>query len=383
MGKKRILFTARDVGAAQQIVHIAASFRREGYRVSVVADEPGSTVLRAGGLEHTLFSKRYGFRSSKDMSSGNSREALLKAAGMILEMENPDIVFCGLSTLGVGIDEAALWWAAPMRKAIPSFQFLDTWGTFNHIGDGYPDVYFVMDRYAEYLGYGGAKAPIRVVGSPKHYAYAGRPIDRWREETRATLGIGNDERLIGYFGQCPDSPGHWHNFEVLVSAVKHCSQRNAHRCRLLVLPHPAYVSGFQPYLDYLLRKEIRYIEPTRGLSIESILAACDIVATSYSTVAVDHAFMSCYSKMPIGAILYLLCGKDIKEHLIKNFGYWKLPLFDMGIGYIAEEDNKVSYMIERMMGTNKDAEEYHLKTKSLSIKDPSGNILDIVSSLAG
>lgn len=383
MKNKRVLFTARDVGAAQQIKPIALFFKRKGYRVSVVADGPAYGILKDDVLGTVNFSGRYGAMGLVANRRDDCTGALLKSAGLMLKMVKPDIVFCGLSTIGMGIDEATLWWAAGRRKAIPSCQFLDTWGTFNHFEDGYPDIYLAMDRYAEYLAFKGAMAPIRVVGSPKHYIYADKPIEKWRRVVRAAMNIGKNDKLIGYFGQCHEVPGHRHNFTVLIDALKHSIKTGPAKLKLLFRPHPAYSSQSTPYIKYLRREGINYLVSPEGLSIEMILAACDIAVTSYSTIALDHAHLSCHSPIPIGATLYLLCGEDLKKHLMKNFGYWKLPPLKAGIGYCAEKDEEVFDLVKRILYDKELERAYRSAAKSLHTEDPFGKIENIVSSLSG
>lgn len=378
--KEHILFTARDVGAAHQIKHIAKAFKKEGFRISVIGSGVGYEVFEKERLKPKLFSTGNGKFSISKNDSKYMMDRLLKTSRMIIEKVRPDAVFCGLSTFDYGIDEAVLYWASSSRFKIPSFQFLDGWGTFNHLKDGYPDMYFAIDTSTELLGYMKAKAPIRVVGSPKHFAYATISIQNLREQTRKKLKITDSDKVIGYFGQNPDAPGHDYNFLKLVQAVKKYNRKNRKDCKFLIRPHPTYIKKYKYHWQYLRKDGFEIIDVMKGFSTEEILCACDIVATCHSTIAVDYAYLSCYSTKPIGVALHLLCGEAIKKWMLRNFGYYKNPLLEKGIGFYVNEPSKLLCTFERILCDPMVRVNYFKLTKSLSMSDPCKKIVATVSS---
>jgi hypothetical protein len=374
-----ILFTARDIGAAHQIKHIINAFISKGIKASVVASGEAYNFLEKERVRSDLFSldnrKAFVPRNSPEELLGE----LLESSREIILKKQPDAVFCGLATLGFGIDEAVLYWTSSERLNIPSFQFIDTWGTFNHLRDGYPDLYFAIDKASEKLGNMGAKAPIQVVGSPKHFAYLSKPLDTLREVTRERLGIEENEKLVGYFGQDPEIPGHTFNFRVMVQAIQGCKY-NEKKCKFLIRPHPGYKDKYEVYWKYLKDMCIDAIIPSDEFSVEEVLCACDIVSTCFSTVGVDHAYLSCSSEDPIGVVIYLLCGSEIKDHLLENFGYWKIPLLEEGIGLFVEEQSQMLNKIEYVFSNPLAVTDYFKATKSLNLDYPCEKIIDTVLS---
>lgn len=378
--KYKILFTCRDAGAAHHISALVQEFIRRRYEAVVVASDAAYPVLKKAGLNTHTFSiaGRRGF-TKRGGPEGEMR-LLLDKARKVLDSVKPSAVFCGLTTIDYGLDEAALYWAHPERMDIPSFQFLDSWGTFNTYRGARPSMYFGMDKDSVRLGC-GAGAPISVVGSPKHSSYSSMPVMKIRACARKRLGIRDGEKLVGYFGQLPSVPGHMRNFRELVMALKYYSGAGSVPCRLLVRPHPAYINEYGPYWEYLKREKIAYINGTGCDRVEDLLCSCDIVATCYSTSALDHAYLSSHAKEPVGTVLYLLSGKAIKGYLKRNFGYWRNPLLERGIGISAERKKSMVGILTSLLEDKGLTMDYFRKTKSLYSPDPCGKIVEAVSGI--
>lgn len=360
--REHILFTARDVGAAHQIKHIATAFKNKGYKVSIVASGVAYEVFKKDGLDLALFSIN-NMPCISHHASEKLIDELIKSSRNIINDKKPDAVFCGLASTDYGIDEAVLYWASRSRLNIPSFQFLDTWGTFNHLNDGYPDLYFAIDQAVLRYCYKGAKAPVKVVGSPKHENYKNMPIMRWRKNIREKFKISDKVKLIGYFGQDPDIPGHTYNFEKFVDSLTLCNKLKS--CKLLVVPHPAYEHKYESYWKYLKKIRIDIIKRNVTLSTEQLLSACDLAVTCFSTIGVDHAYLSCYAKEEIGTVLYLLCGKDIKQYMKTNFGYEIVPFVNRNIGFCVKTAPKIAEMLGMLLNSDQIKKEYANNTRIL------------------
>lgn len=381
--KKHILFTAREVGASHHIKHIARAIRKRGYVTSIIASGVAYAVFKKEKLKPILFS----INGKKPVIRHNAPkqliDKLLAFSYKKINETKPDAVFCGLGAPGYyGIDEATLYWAAKNRLNIPSFQFLDTWGTFNHLKDGYPDIYFAIDKTAQKYTYKGAKAPIKIAGSPKHESYSSKPINRWRNEIRKRLNISKNNRLIGYFGQDPAIPGYIQNFNELVKAVSEYNKKPGKKCSLLIMGHPGYKDKHNVYDAVFRRKnDVTGIHAFGRLDTEQVLCACDIIATCFSTVAVDHAYLSCYAKRPIGAALYLMCNDRIKKFLSDKFGYWKNPMLVKGVGFCADKPGQVLKKIEHILDNPSVQLKYFEATSSLVGNNNScEKIIDTVAS---
>jgi len=307
-------------------------------------------------------------------------DALLSAAYSLIAEKWPDAVVCGLSTFNFGLDEAVLYWTAKARMNIPSFQFLETWGTFNHLLDGYPCTYLAFDEATQNYAHMGAKAPIKVVGSPKHERYARmyRGPQKKVYFNLKKLGITGEMKVIGYFGQDPQSPGHSYNFKVLIDAISEYQKRNP--CKLLFRAHPNWLDSYGTYWRYLDTKGVNAIDVTAEPIIEDLLMVCDIVVTCYSTITTDHAFLSSYSDSPIGTSLCLLCGNEIKEHVVAQCGFWLNPLLERGIGYYAKESKDVAALLNGLLHSEELKQEYFRRTKLLRVGSPRKKIIDLLSS---
>lgn len=376
VGGYTLLFTCRDVGAAHHIKEIIRAFRGTEAKISVIASDAAFALLHKEGLNPGLFELKNGRGYIPKEYSHSELEELIGGTGRILDDIKPNILFCGLATADFGIDEAALFLARKDGLNIPSFQFLDSWGTFNHLKDGYPDMYFAIDEATKELGRMGAMAPIKVVGSPKHFAYSSKPLDEWRKETRAILDVSEDEKLVAYFGQDPDVPGHTYNFKLLLSAVRRYVSSGG-KAVSLMRPHPAYRDKFAPYWEFARETGIDLVAAD-DLPAEDILCACDIAATCFSTSAIDHAYLSCFSGKPLGTSLYLLCGEDIKVHMVANFGYWKTPLLHEGIGYYVDAPESMVGMLEYLLDNPSAVKSYFQASKSLQMNNPGETIIETV-----
>ena len=225
----------------------------------------------------------------------------------------------------------------------------------------------------------GAKAPIKIVGSPKHCSYALKPIFQWRETVRQRLKVGDKDKLIGYFGQDPYDVGQEYNFKLFINAVINYNSKHK-RCKLAIHKHPAYRNKYGYFLDYLKNIAVDIVDTSEVYTTEELLSACDLIASCLSTVAVDHAYLTSLMNRPIGVALHLLCGDAIKEYFSKNFGYWKLPIVEKGIGYVAEHESSMESLMEYLLNNPLASINYFQSAKSLLCDDANKKILNIILS---
>ena len=380
---RKILFTARDAGAAHQIKAIIPVFKRSGFGVSLVASDAAFDILDKAGLGPQRFRLSNGTGFARRRGGKRYLKELLDKTKDIIITEKPAAVFSGLTTIDYGIDEAALYWACPERSAFPSFQFLDSWGTFNRLQGAHPCLYFGIDEDFKDLGKKAAGAPIEIVGSPKHFCYASLPIAGLRDRTRKALGVGKGEDLVGYFGQLPDVPGHYFNFRLLADAVRRYGDISQKICRFMIRPHPAYAEKFGPYWRYSKRIGLAAIDAENRFPIEALVSACDIVATCYSTVAIDNAYLNRYAKRPLGVSLNIICGKGMKGYMRRNFGYIKSPLVRRGIGYCVGEPAEMPRTLATILDGQGARTGYFKATKSIPEGDPCRKIIKAVLRFLG
>lgn len=343
---KHILFTSRDVGAAHQLKHIIRAFARSGFTTTIVASRPAYDLFCEEGFSPELFVVAEDRPFLPKDAPQIVMDQLLLNVKQILLKARPDAVFSGVGTANYGIDEAAIYWAHPTRLNIPSFQFLDAAGTFNHLHDGYPDLYFGMDdTFLRYSGQ-GARAPIEIVGAPKYEQYANFPIVEWRKELREQFRLTGDVKMIGYFGQDPDLPGDVDNFKSFLQAFQSYKAKHPGQSEFLFRSHPAYREKAHVYEGLLRDHNINYIDAAFISPIEKVLSACDVVLSGFSTVSVDHSFLSHYSDRPIGVTVYLMTSDKMKSFLKERFGYWKNPFVEKGLGVCAESSGEILNRLE-------------------------------------
>ena len=210
--KKKILFSARDPGGSGQVIALLNVFRAdERFEVYLAASGAALKMLKRAG-EYPLELKG----EVDIVQKGQYPTGLLESAKDLLHDVQPDAVIVSLSSFGTGIDEALL-----ATARVPTFALQDFWGDVN-LGLGVPaGTYFVIDDYAVEISekrWGVSAVP---VGSPKHFQYAALDIPKMRIEARKKLGIKEeDDRVIGFFGQTPDIPGHETAFEDLLRAIE-------------------------------------------------------------------------------------------------------------------------------------------------------------------
>jgi len=380
MGNKLILFTARDIGAAQQIEPIAYSFRNAGFDIKLLASGVGYDYLTSAGLKPDLFEiNGYSCIDTKDSKS--KKNQWITKSYTLLEEIRPNAVFCGMSTVGLGIDEFILYGATTKNANIPSFQFLDSWGTFNFFEDGYPDLYFGIDRATELKGLSRCKSPVLPVGSPKHFSYSRFNILNKKQKAKSLLHVTDNEFLLGYFGQDPYAQGHLFNFKRIIDSIDKYSHQCNTTFKLILKPHPAYLELYGAYWQYLENKKIELIKDVTNIKLEDQLCACDIVMTHYSTVVLDHAYLSSYAANPIGVVLYLLAGDEIKNYIQDEFGYWRNPLLENGIGISIEKNDEFEKVFGNLVKDKNIKQEYFKNLKSKSSGDPNKKIINIVNQL--
>ena len=358
----RVLLSARDPGGAAQVRAVAPALRADPRAaVSVTASGPAFDILKAAGQNPERFVLPDG---SVHQEAGVDPAPLLGAAQALLDRADPDALVVGISSLGVGVDEALLARAGGR----PTFALQDYPGDANAIAGAYAGRYFVRDEAAARLTRARFGAEAVPVGSLRHQAYARLDVPALRASTRAQLGAG-DHPVVGFFGQPPDIPGHEAAFGHLVEALA------ARRAKpLLVLrEHPKSRDRRAAHLDALRAAGVRVHDATDAGAVERWLAACDVVTTCFSHCAMDSAFLSAHSPEPLGSVLFLLTTSGAREFMR---AYTGMPLPDgveQGLGLVAESSADVGRLLERAL-TRDEQRAFH----AASLRLPRAARLDLI-----
>ena len=83
--EKHILFTARDIGAAQQIKYIIKAFDKSGFKISVIASGVAYKFLIQEGLNPLLFSIDGDVHFLDTNASESKIESLIKTSYKIIK----------------------------------------------------------------------------------------------------------------------------------------------------------------------------------------------------------------------------------------------------------------------------------------------------------
>jgi len=363
-----ILFSSRDPGGVGHIVSLLDAFRQDPrFEVSLVASDPALSLLRQAGE----FPRMFVFANCSDhIEVGEDPTRLLEAAGRLLAEVRPDAVFVSLSSFGVGIDEALL-----AATHVPRFAMQDFWGDVN-LGLGVPaDIYFVIDDFAACITRERWGVTALPVGSPKHDRYRSLDIDRLRNETRSSLGVGANRAVIGFFGQSSDIPGHEAAFEDLAQAASVMVDRPL----FLLRDHAKFPAD---RIDKLIQLGLAAVDVTSKSTVETWLAACDVAVTCFSSAALDHAFLSAYSRNPIGTALYLLSNPEIQAFVAEVCGFPAFPTVEQGLGKVAKDPGSVAPLLESALWET-ERRAYHAASKRLSKALSLNRILDEVAREVG
>ena len=176
----KILFSARDVGAAAHIGEIAKEAAgRDRIETALLASPPGLQIFREAGLRAHAFHAK-----PVESASDPGANRVLAEARAWLEKIRPDAIVVGTSGPDMGVDEALVTCA----RTPHTYAFQDYSGWIVR-GFGQPaNTYFVLDQSAAKLTAQRHPGAVVVAGSPKHATYGRLDPDKLRESARKQLG---------------------------------------------------------------------------------------------------------------------------------------------------------------------------------------------------
>jgi hypothetical protein len=335
----RVLVSARDPGGAAQMRAVCPALRADaGLDVTVAASGPAFDLLEAAGERPRRFAPAGG---AAHVAVGGDPAPLLDAARDLLRDADPDVLLVGVSSLGVGLDEALLACAGGR----PTFALQDYPGDASAIGRAYAGTYFVRDEAAARLTRERFGVATVAVGSLRHAAYAGLDVAGLRAQTRERIGAAAGRPVLGFFAQPPEIPGHEAAFGHLASALARWPAEP-----LVVLrEHPKFHDAFDRHAAVLRGAGVTVWDAAEG-DVEPWLCACDIVTTSFSHCSMDYAFLGAWSREPLGAILFLLTTEEIRRFLWEYTGLRSPDGVEAGLGLVAERPEHVAPLLARALG---------------------------------
>jgi hypothetical protein len=335
---RRVLVSARDPGAAAQLRPLVTALAAErGVALTVVASGAALDILDGAGPAPIPFMLADGM---SHVPVGADTAPLLDEARRLVVRIQPDVIVTGISSLGVGVDEALL----AVANGRPTFAVQDYPGDANAIDGAYAREYLVRDDDAARLTHARFGVTATPVGSLRHAGYAALDVPALRRRTREELGAG-DRAVVGFFGQPPEIPGHEAIFGHLVEALAHRKPAPI----VVIREHPKARGTREAHVTALLREGVAVVGGDEG-AVESWLVACDVVTTPFSHCAMDFAFLSAASPEPIGAVLFLLTMPETWAFMREHSGIEVPDGVDAGLGAIARSAAEIPGLLDTLLG---------------------------------
>jgi hypothetical protein len=329
--RPRVLLSARDPGGAAQVRAVLPALRADGrLDVHLAASGPAWDMLSAAGEGPIRFALPDG---STHVPPNGDPAPLLRAADALLARVDPDALVVGISSLGVGLDEALLHRGADR----PTFALQDYPGDANAIEGAFARVYFVRDEAAARLT--RARFPVTAipVGSLRHEAYAALDVPALRAATRARIGAAPGTPVVGFFGQPADIPGHEAAFHHLVAALASRPVKPL----VILREHPKSTGHRRSHLAALERAGVAIHDASDEAAAEPWLAACDVVVTCFSHCTMDYAFLAARSPEPLGSAVFLLTTPEVQGFIRDYAGIEQPDGVALGLGRVARAPAEV------------------------------------------
>ncbi len=348
MRRVRALLSARDAGAAAQVAVVARALSEDSrFATTLVASPPAFDLLRAAGGQPLHFALPDG---ATHVPPGGEPAPLLEAAGQLLARIDPDVVITGISSLGVGLDEALLARAGDR----PTFALQDFPGDANSIDGALAERYFVRDEAAARLTRERWGVEATPVGSLRHASYAALDVPALRAAVRQRLGAPRGRSVLGFFGQPPEIPGHDAAFADLVGAL---AERPA-KPLCVLREHPKSLGRREAHLAALRGAGVEAFDASDMSAVEPWLVACDLVTTCFSHCSLDYAFLSSLSPEPLGAVLFLMTTPESRAFLSEYAGLAVPDGVEQGLGLVARDPAEVLPLMDALL-TPGGRREYH------------------------
>ncbi|HUM16420.1 MAG TPA: hypothetical protein VL086_12075 [Candidatus Nitrosotalea sp.] len=334
----RVLVSARDPGSATQMRALCPALRADArLDVQVAASGPAFDLLAAAGERPLRFAPASG---AAHVPPGGDLAPLLAAADELIRDTDPDVLLVGVSSLGVGLDEALLARAAGR----PTFALQDYPGDANAVARAYAGTYFVRDDTAARLTRERFDVATVAVGSLRHAAYAGLDVAALRARTRERIGAPPGGPVLGFFGQPAEIPGHEAAFSHLADALA----RRPVKPLVLLREHPKFPDHRDRHVTLLRAAGVAMHDASDG-DVEPWLAGCDVVATGFSHCSMDYAFLDAWSREPLGSVLFLLTTDEIRRFMREYTGMTQPDGMAAGLGLLAERPEDVEPLLSRAL----------------------------------
>ncbi|ASQ46424.1 hypothetical protein [Legionella clemsonensis] len=355
MIKRKILITARDVGAAINIIEIIKSISsRSDCEMYIYTQPPASRYFANFNIPHHLIPQA--IAKTADDEDANF---LIKHAQQLIDESQPDIILCGLSTPGdAGIDEALIKVA---KNKMPTIVMQDFWGEVNDFFGVCADYYFCLDDDAKNLTEKRYPCQGIVIGSPRHSWYETLDLLKLREQLREEINVSSSEIVVGLFGQ---------SLHQLVGY----QETLAEFLQTLYQVHPGVTIVYRQHpresqeqaqrtLRLLKQSQLKIIKHEHN-KVEYSLILCDVVSSILSNCLYDSCYLNFFSSIPLITPVALCYKTDIRQHL-NNFNMIEAsPYKAKNLALICDEQKPDGKTVENMLSAHYQ-ENYWFASKKL------------------
>jgi hypothetical protein len=348
---KKILATVRDVGAAHQMVVMVRYLRVEpNFDVVFFASEPAGQTLELYGEEYILFEPDLPYQASH---SDADLTRLKAGAYHLLQIEQPDMVLCGLSNYAQGIDDAVMQAAKAASWHCPSALLLEDKGPIQSMDGALPDHILATSEAIAIWSDKNCSSKVHRIGSPKHDALSRLPVDQMRQQERAKRGLDGSDCLAVFIAQASHPPGHDENFTEFIQALCEIDGNGVHHS-LVLRGHPGFPETTNAYLALAQNAGLNItLDP--GDDIIPLLCAADMVLSCTSTVIQDYTWLARGGNDLRARLVHLLIGDDFRSWLDGQFGDWRPTEVRQGLAQAVISREELIELLQA--GLNPDARE--------------------------
>lgn len=369
----RILVTARDVGAALNIIEIVKILKQyAGVTVFIYAQPPASKYFLRAGIQPVFEVPLPPSRSLNEASD------LLSYANQLIDKLNPDIILSGLSSPGeAGIDEAII---AECPAHIKTFVLQDFWGEVNFFFEKLADCYLCIDYHAAEITKKRFNAKTEVIGSPRHAIYQTLNIEEQRNYIREYFNITQSTKTIGLFGQALHGiPGY---METISQWLQACLQQEKTKLVIFYRPHPRESEADKEETIRLLNSSGLEWKILSTKLVEESFLACDLVCSFFSNCLYDAAYLNYFSLNPMVIPVVMNFHPEIKKYTNQFNLYEISPYRNQDLAFFCESPSTLANDINYLL-SSECSHKYWLQSK-IKLKNPNKSldkILNIFSSL--
>ncbi|WP_367606895.1 hypothetical protein [Legionella sp. W05-934-2] len=307
--KKKLLITARDVGAAINIIEIVKyAHSLKNIELHLYVQNPAAKYFANANI--AINPVLLNISHSPTDADGL---LLLNYADKLIKEISPDVILCGLSTPGDGgIDEAIIFAA---KNKIPTFVMQDFWGEVNDFFGHCADFYLCLSDHAKFLSEQKYNCEGIVIGSPRHAWYGDADLFSKKLSLRHQYDLGHDDEVIGLFGQSLHHiPGYSRTILNFLNSLNHKKDELV----LLYRPHPRETeSQRQKSIAMLEESNLTYVI-TENDKVEHSLLMSDVVVSILSNCLYDSCYLNFFSEVPLITPVALCYEEDLLRHL-NNF----------------------------------------------------------------